>query len=57
MKAQIIEGITIHVCESCQVGGSKVEATTHSVNPEFSGYDLCEECAAEYDSRLETEDA
>ncbi len=40
-------------CESCLATGVKTPATTRSVNPEFSGYELCEECAAEYDSRLQ----
>ena len=38
-------------CESCAVAGIKREATTHSKNPDWSGYDLCNECAAEYDKR------
>ena len=39
-------------CESCAVAGREVAAaTTHSVNPDFSGYNLCAECAAEYDGR------
>ena len=38
-------------CQSCDVAGIKREATTHSTNPDWSGYDLCEECAAEYDKR------
>jgi hypothetical protein len=29
----------------------EVPATTRSVNPDWSGYDLCDECAAEYDAR------
>jgi len=41
----------IKLCESCLVGGIEREATTHSKNPDWSGYELCEECAAEYDSR------
>ena len=39
-------------CESCSVSGIEVAATTHSVNPDFCGYELCDECAAEYDSRI-----
>lgn len=39
-------------CESCAVDGRTVPATTRSINPEYSGYVLCEECAAEYDSRI-----
>ena len=38
-------------CESCDAAGIKREATTHSTNPDWSGYDLCTECAAEYDRR------
>ena len=38
-------------CESCLVAGEHTPATTHSKNPDWSGYDLCEECAAEYDRR------
>jgi len=41
----------ITLCESCLVEGIKTPATTHSNNPDFSGYELCEECAKEYDSR------
>lgn len=39
-------------CESCLVAGEHTPATTYSINPEFSGYDLCAECAAEYDGRM-----
>ena len=38
-------------CESCAVAGVDRPATTHSTNPDWSGYDLCDECAAEYDQR------
>jgi len=38
-------------CESCAEGGIETEATTYSSNPEWSGYELCEECAGEYNSR------
>jgi hypothetical protein len=39
-------------CESCAEGGQHgVPATCHSSNPDWSGYDLCDECRAEYDSR------
>ena len=34
-------------CESCGVK----PATGQCKNPDFSGYYLCDECAAEYDSR------
>ena len=39
------------MCESCAVADLETRATTHSVNPDWSQLDLCEECAAEYDSR------
>ena len=38
-------------CESCRVIGEWTEATTKSSNPDWSGYNLCEECAAEYNQR------
>ncbi len=38
-------------CPSCAVAGIHTPATTRSNNPDFAGYELCEECAAEYDSR------
>lgn len=39
-------------CESCAAGGIHgVIATGHSTNPEWTGYDLCDECQAEYNSR------
>jgi len=38
-------------CASCDAAGLDVEATTASVNPDWSGYALCAECAAEYDAR------
>lgn len=34
-------------CESC----NEHYATTRSTNPDWSGYNLCAECAAEYDAR------
>lgn len=38
-------------CESCaEAGQHGVPATTHSSNPDWSGYDLCAECAAHYDA-------
>lgn len=46
--------MTEKLCESCLQTGIQTPATTHSVNPDWSGYDLCEECAAEYDSRRPT---
>lgn len=38
-------------CESCAVAGEHVAANTTSTNPEWSGYNLCEECAQEYNGR------
>jgi len=39
-------------CESCAATGEHgVPATTHSTNPDWSGYNLCQECANEYNSR------
>lgn len=34
--------------------GDETEATTRSHNPEYSGYDMCAECAREYDAREES---
>jgi hypothetical protein len=45
------------LCESCEEGAIMRLATTKSRNPEFGGYALCAECAAEYDSRMEPEPA
>lgn len=42
---------TQHWCESHLEAGERVPATTRSTNPDWSGYQLCAECAAEYDSR------
>ena len=42
----------VNECESCLVAGEHTPATTRSINPEFAGYDLCAECAAEYDKRV-----
>ncbi len=51
--AEIIADYTVTVeCESCLENSEHKPATTKSVNPEFSGYALCAECAAEYDSRI-----
>jgi len=38
-------------CASCDAAGLDTEATTTSALPDWSGYDLCAECAAEYDAR------
>ncbi|MBU1173314.1 MAG: hypothetical protein KKD44_27420 [Proteobacteria bacterium] len=35
------------ICESC----NEKPATTHSKNPDWCGYELCGECADEYDNR------
>lgn len=43
-------------CESCLVAGEHVPATGHSANPDWSGYDLCDACRAEYDSRPPVDD-
>jgi superfamily II helicase len=39
------------LCESCLVASIKTPATTHSTNPDWAGYELCEECAQEYNNR------
>lgn len=41
----------IVLCESCLEGGIKTPATGHSKNPDWSGYNLCDKCITEYDSR------
>ncbi len=38
-------------CESCAEGGLETSATGHSTNPDWSGYDLCDDCIAEYNGR------
>jgi hypothetical protein len=38
-------------CESHAVNGEHVPAVGHSSNPDWSGYNLCAECIAEYDRR------
>jgi len=40
----------ITLCESCIIAGIQTPATTHSINPDWSGYDLCADCAAHYDN-------
>lgn len=53
MTREQAEQETMIECESCAEGGIHgVPATTHSKNPDYSGYNLCAECAAEYDSRI-----
>jgi hypothetical protein len=42
----------MHECDSCKETGIHTPATTHSINPDFAGYCLCEACAAEYDARM-----
>lgn len=40
-------------CESCAENGQHgIAAIGHSNNPDWSGYDLCQECINEYDARL-----
>ncbi|MBW1953636.1 MAG: hypothetical protein JRI66_11235 [Deltaproteobacteria bacterium] len=43
----------VKLCESCLASGRKVPATTRSRNPDYAGYELCEDCAREYDSRVQ----
>jgi len=43
--------IIVIECEAHLVNGEHVPATTHSTNPDWSGYELCEECANEYNKR------
>jgi len=38
-------------CASCAAAGLDTDATTTSAHPDWAGYDLCLECAAEYDAR------
>jgi hypothetical protein len=39
-------------CDSCAEGGEHgVPAVRHSENPDWSGYDLCQECIEEYNQR------
>ena len=37
-------------CESCLQAGEHAPATTHSMNPDWIGYELCAECAEHYDA-------
>jgi len=39
------------LCESCAEDGFDNLATTRSTNPDWAGYDLCDDCAADYDER------
>ena len=43
-------------CESCLEGGLHTAATTQSTHPDWSGYALCADCAAEYDARPRPDD-
>ena len=46
---------TADECESCAASGQYgIPATTRSANPDYAGYNLCAECAAEYNSRIGT---
>lgn len=38
-------------CESCIVAGIHTPATGHSTNPDWSGYNLCDQCQQEYNNR------
>jgi len=50
-RRQTVETHVIE-CESCAATGEHgVPATTHSTNPDWSGYNLCQQCANEYDGR------
>jgi hypothetical protein len=37
-------------CDSCRDTDDHTSATARSINPDWSGYDLCGECAAKYDA-------
>ena len=42
-------------CESCEIGGpngnpERIRATRHATNPNWSGYDLCDDCVDYYDA-------
>lgn len=39
-------------CDSCAENGNHgVPAVGHSINPDWSGYNLCQECIEEYNAR------
>ena len=38
------------MCWSCEMGGIKTPATGHSTNPDWSSYDLCDECQEYYNN-------
>jgi hypothetical protein len=45
-----------HECDSCREARIHRRAKTPaSINPDFAGYELCDECRAEYDARCELE--
>jgi hypothetical protein len=49
-----LENMAVNIereCARCLDAGIHTPATTHSTNPDWSKYDLCAACAAEYDSR------
>ena len=39
------------MCDTCAAAGIDTPATTRSRNPDWSGYQLCQPCAREYDFR------
>ncbi len=46
-------GETMAECDSCAEGGEHgAPAVERGKNPDWSGYDLCQECIDEYDSRM-----
>ena len=45
------------LCESCLMVGIGTPATTHSINLDWSGYNLCDECAEEYNNRESIDDS
>ena len=36
-------------CESCQMASMYMPATGHCKNPDYSGYEMCQECIDHYD--------
>lgn len=42
------------LCESCMVSNQMVPATTRCQNPDYAGYNLCEQCAKEHDDLRST---
>lgn len=41
-------------CDACAQDGGHVPATGHSSNPQWSGYELCDECIEHYDAEPRT---